>query len=497
MNRRRPRPLSRTMDASCRRPSPGNPPDIGSHYGEVMEKLNAAQGKWAVMIHLLTAAAVWPSWRSVLWVVGTTAFLVPLNIWITGAMMRRRGPVVSEVFRTSANISTSIILFHMTGWPLPGWLWLPFIALAYGSTRRLTAIMLTVFWGVMTAVALHDGVALIYPLTFGGLAYLCRVFTEARVGVMHDMFARSEAQRCELDTAHESLQAAVEARQSVELELRQAQKLEAIGRLASGVAHEINTPLQYLATSIPLVGEGVHDLLRLIAQWRSRLTAPAAHIDPALLGELEESARACGLEDLETMLVESLEMAQDGVGRVSTIVRSMKELAHPERLEKAPIDLNRAIHAMLTVAQHEYRYVADVTTALGDLPPVECHAGEITQVLLNLVVNAAHAVADVVESSGARGSIIVSTRAERGEVVISVADTGGGIPDAIRDKVFEPFFTTKAVGRGTGYGLAMARATVDQHGGSLSFASCPGRGTTFFVRLPIASATTLALQAAA
>src|SRR6185436_15838401 len=178
--------------------------------------------------------------------------------------------------------------------------------------------------------------------------------------------------------------------------------------------------------------------------------------------------------------------ALDGLGRVAAIVRAMKDFAHPIHDEKSFVDLNRAIESTLTVAAHEYKYVADVHTELEPLPEVRCNGGEINQAFLNLVINAAHAIRDVVGQSGAKGEIVVRTRHLGAEIEIAVSDTGTGIPEAIRDKVYDPFFTTKDVGRGTGQGLAIARnVVVDKHGGSLRFETQLGVGTTFFLRLRI------------
>jgi signal transduction histidine kinase len=164
----------------------------------------------------------------------------------------------------------------------------------------------------------------------------------------------------------------------------------------------------------------------------------------------------------------------------------MKAFAHPDQREKAPVDLNQAILSTLTIARNEYKYVADVETELGDLPPVRCHAGDVNQAILNIVVNAAHAVADVVQGSGRKGRIVVCTVRDGDEVVVTIRDTGAGIPAAIRHRVFEPFFTTKEIGKGTGQGLAIARSVVvEKHGGELTFETEEGKGTTFFLRLPI------------
>ncbi len=172
---------------------------------------------------------------------------------------------------------------------------------------------------------------------------------------------------------------------------------------------------------------------------------------------------------------------------MATIVQSMKEFAHPDQAEMTSVDLNHAVRNTLTVATNEYKYVAALDLDLGPLPPVTCHSSQINQVVLNIVVNAAHAIADRIGTSGERGTITVKTWQEGVDALIAVTDTGGGIPDEVRSRIFEPFFTTKEVGRGTGQGLALARSVVvDKHHGQLTFETEMGRGTTFFIRLPLA-----------
>jgi signal transduction histidine kinase len=163
----------------------------------------------------------------------------------------------------------------------------------------------------------------------------------------------------------------------------------------------------------------------------------------------------------------------------------MREFAHPARKEMAPVDLNRAITNTLTIARNEYVHLAELETDLRELPLVTCHVDQINQVVLNLVVNAAHAIGEVFRSNGVKGRLTVGTRMDGEDVVISVGDTGTGIPEAIREHIFEPFFTTKDVGKGTGQGLALAWTLVtEKHGGTLSYETALGKGTTFFVRLP-------------
>jgi signal transduction histidine kinase len=165
----------------------------------------------------------------------------------------------------------------------------------------------------------------------------------------------------------------------------------------------------------------------------------------------------------------------------------MKEFAHPDQNEKAPADLNQALQTTLNIARNEYKYVAEITTEFGELPLVRCHVGDLNQVFLNLIVNAAHAIGDRVGQRGSKGTIRIRTLREGDSVRIDIADTGSGIPASIRHRIFDPFFTTKEVGKGTGQGLAIARSiVVTKHHGSLTFDSEVGQGTTFTILLPMA-----------
>jgi signal transduction histidine kinase len=185
-------------------------------------------------------------------------------------------------------------------------------------------------------------------------------------------------------------------------------------------------------------------------------------------------------------LPSALERAADGLARVAEIVKSMKEFSRADQDAAAPFELNRSILNTLVVARSEYKYVAELQTDLGDVPMINCHGGQINQVVLNLVVNAAHAIGDVVAGSQNKGLITVKTYQEGTDVIISVGDSGPGIPEEVRDRIFEPFFTTKEVGRGTGQGLSLAHHIVVRgHGGSITFDTQLGVGTTFTVRLPL------------
>jgi signal transduction histidine kinase len=192
------------------------------------------------------------------------------------------------------------------------------------------------------------------------------------------------------------------------------------------------------------------------------------------------------IEDIKTELPPALDRVVDGLCRIAEIVRSMKEFSHADQEEMSRVDINRAIASTLIIARTEYKYVAEVQTDFAnELPFVTCHGGQINQVVLNLVVNAAHAIEDVVKGTDKKGLITVRTQLDGGEVVISVSDTGRGIPEGIRTRIFDPFFTTKEVGKGTGQGLSIAHNVIKAHGGKLEFVTEIGKGTTFFVRLPV------------
>ncbi|HTC34613.1 MAG TPA: PAS domain S-box protein [Bryobacteraceae bacterium] len=279
----------------------------------------------------------------------------------------------------------------------------------------------------------------------------------------------------------------VSERKRLELDLRHAQKLEAVGQLAAGIAHEINTPVQYVGDNLLFFKDAFHDRQALFQQYDRLLNAAVAgEISPELIVEVHAAREKADLEYIATEVPRAMEQSLDGVERIATIVRAMKAFAHPGSDTQMAADLNKALSDALIVARAEVKYVADVVTDFGDLPPVLCNLGDLNQVFLNLLVNAAHAIGDVVKKSGGRGEIRVTTRSENGQAIISISDTGCGIPVEIQSRVFEPFFTTKEVGKGTGQGLAISHnIVVEKHGGRLTFEPNLPRGTTFVVSLPI------------
>ncbi|HYQ15546.1 MAG TPA: ATP-binding protein [Polyangiaceae bacterium] len=280
----------------------------------------------------------------------------------------------------------------------------------------------------------------------------------------------------------------VTERRGLEEQLLQSQKLGAIGQLAAGVAHEINTPMQFIGDNLHFARGAITDLLTLVELLRSAVqeaaTGPARD---AKLAELAQTELDLDFEYTREALPSTIERSLTGVERVTAIVRAMKSFAHPHGDRMTLTDLRALIESTVMVATNEWKYVADVELNLdASLPPVPCIGGELNQVVLNLIVNASHAIADVVGTSGEKGKISISAASEEAHAVIRVRDSGTGIPEHARAKVFEPFFTTKEVGRGTGQGLAMAyNCVVKRHRGSIDFETELGVGTTFVIRLPL------------
>jgi PAS domain S-box-containing protein len=305
------------------------------------------------------------------------------------------------------------------------------------------------------------------------------------MGIGRNITGRVEAEK-QLRAAQAAAETEMRERERMAIELRLAQKLESVGRLASGIAHEINTPIQYVGDSVYFLRSAFEDLSKLFVAYRdaaNRYAGTAAQ--DATLANLRALETESDFEFLSVEIPKAFERTLDGTQRVAGIVRAMKEFAHPDSNEQKAADINRALSTTLTVARSEYRHAARVDTQFGILPEVLCNIGELNQVFLNLVINAAHAIADSGKDS-ATGVIDISTRVLDDRVQVTIRDNGCGIARENLDRIFDPFFTTKEVGRGTGQGLAIARSiVVDKHGGDISVSSELGRGTQFTVRLPV------------
>mgnify|MGYP006277024487 CR=1 FL=1 len=282
----------------------------------------------------------------------------------------------------------------------------------------------------------------------------------------------------------------ITSKKNIENQLRQAQKLESIGQLAAGIAHEINTPTQYVGDNTRFFQESFEDISQLIEKIK-KVTNDFSEdcLSKEQFKEIEKLYQELDIDFLLEEIPEAIDQTLDGLKRITKIVRAMKDFSHPGVSDKTSININQAIESTITVAKNEWKYVAEVKTELSDnLPNISCYVDEINQAILNLIVNAAHAIEDVVKDSTLKGKIEIKTFREQNYVVIEISDTGKGIPDSNKNKIFDPFFTTKEVGKGTGQGLSVVYSViVEKHNGKIDFQSKLGKGTTFTLKLPITS----------
>jgi PAS domain S-box-containing protein len=268
----------------------------------------------------------------------------------------------------------------------------------------------------------------------------------------------------------------------------QSMKLESIGELAAGIAHEINTPIQFIASNISFLRDSFEDLVQLVRgymQLREKLAGSSEYAE--ILNEIGRLEDAADFDYLADEAPKAFDQTRDGVERVSKLVLGLKGYAHSGNGEnKSEVDINGLIGNTLIVCHNSYKYVAELATDFADLPTIKVYPGDIGQVIINLLVNAAHAITEQKEKTGAMGKIKIRTSREDDVIVIAVSDSGGGIPENIRPRIFDPFFTTKKVGQGSGQGLAICRTLIHgKHRGELTFDSTIGQGTTFYVRLPL------------
>jgi signal transduction histidine kinase len=279
-------------------------------------------------------------------------------------------------------------------------------------------------------------------------------------------------------------------KEKLQSQLLQAQKLESVGQLAAGIAHEINTPTQYISSNIDFLGEGFEKIARVMAACHKLLTAEkTGSVFPELTQEIDKTLETADWEYLAEELPLAITQSKEGLCQISSIVGAMKKFSQPGSKEKIPTSLNELIDTILTVSCNEWKYVADLEMNISEqLPPVPCLAAEMGQVLLDLIINASYAIATKLgeNSRNQKGYIAISTRLVDDQAEIRFQDSGCGIPEDILNKIFDPFFTTKEVGKGTGQGLAIAwDVIVNKHGGTLGVESEPGRGATFIIRLPL------------
>jgi len=282
--------------------------------------------------------------------------------------------------------------------------------------------------------------------------------------------------------------AAEAEKQRLHVQLAKAHKLESVGQLAAGVAHEINTPTQYVGDNLHFVQGCLPGMWTLLHAYRTAANIEAVADRAEALAVADTLATELDLDYLAEEMPRALEQAIEGTTQIAGIVSAMKAFCHPGRAEKEPIDLNAAVENTIDVSRNEWKYVAKVSCELaGDLPRVMCNGNEIKQVLLNLLVNAAQAIDEKYGTkSGIRGTIRITTRRTDGFAELEIVDDGPGIPEQAMPRLFEPFYTTKGVGKGTGQGLAIARSIItDGHDGEIAVQSKPGAGTSFLIRLPL------------
>ncbi len=311
------------------------------------------------------------------------------------------------------------------------------------------------------------------------------------IGVEDDIGAIEKAVNVIIEQLKERIEMAETQKKSLERELYQANRLKSMGVIAAGIVHEINTPVQFVSDNTRYVQKAYGDIFGFVdlAQNMIKECRRDCSKAEALVEMLPVDGGPANMGDLRDEITMALSESMEGLDRIVSIVRAMRDFAHMGKQEKLMADINKIIKSAVTISRSEWKYVAEIEYKLdATIPAVECYPGDVTQVLLNLIINATHAIGEVCKAgpSGTVGKITIASRMKNNQVVITVSDTGGGIPEVVRPRIFEPFFTTKEYGDGTGQGLAISRSIiVNKHGGSLTFETEAGKGTTFIVCLPL------------
>ncbi len=326
--------------------------------------------------------------------------------------------------------------------------------------------------GVMTALAAFPAspVNIEFPVLNGEEARIVHAVGNAMMGADDEAFitVQDVTTRRAVEREHAQMRARAE----------EASRLESLGTLAGGIAHEINTPAQFVGDNLQFIETGAKSLLEVAH------LAKGVAIGQATLEELAARISCVRLDFLSQEIPAAAKEALDGMGRISAIVQAVKETCYPSAKIAQPFDLNHTVESVVTVTRNTWKYVAELELRLDSgLPPINAIEGEINQVVMNLVINAAHAVEE--KGTCDQGLIQVSTRAVAGGVVLSVSDNGVGIPPGLHQKIFDLFFTTKPPGSGTGQGLAISAAIIRRHGGRIDVCSEAGQGARFDVHLPL------------
>jgi PAS domain S-box-containing protein len=278
-------------------------------------------------------------------------------------------------------------------------------------------------------------------------------------------------------------------RNRLKIELEQSQRLQSIGTLAAGIAHEINSPLQFTNDNIDFITNAYKDIINLVNTYKNLLMTCHTDADKEnARNTISKLEKKINIDFLINEMPDALSQTKDGIARIRKIVNAMKQYSHMNNEEKKPANINETLENAEIITRNEWKYHADVENNFAqDLPFITCYEPELNQVFMNLIVNAAHTTKDAVDKKMIeRGRIEVSTSLKDNKILVSIKDNGLGIPNKIKDRVFDPFFTTKDVGKGTGQGLAMAHKTVvDRHGGKIWFETELNKGTTFYIEVPV------------
>lgn len=270
----------------------------------------------------------------------------------------------------------------------------------------------------------------------------------------------------------------------LEIQLAHSQRMESIGVLAAGIAHEINTPVQYVNDYVTFVGKAVGDLFGILDAYKKLISADL----PKEVGKVLKMEEDLDLDFLKEEMPEAVVNAQEGLDRITTIVRAMRDFSHAGMDEaKTMANINKAIESTITITKNEWKYIAEIETDFDPAAVLECYSQDLKQVILNLVINAGDSIKEKIgEQPKEKGLIKITTKKDAKKVVISIKDTGCGIPEEYKNKIFDQFFTTKDVGKGTGQGLAIAYSVVVQkHGGRIYFNTANNEGTEFIIELPV------------
>ena len=424
-------------------------PDVNTEETEVAERRIHVTLQWTtlgmvIITHLLLVGSIWGQWRRIAIISGVFVLVSVLN----DALVRRirffsERARLAENLRVGLNLFVTPIYGYFTDWALPMWLYLPLNSLWVDSTMdRLARPRLLVMLLGVAAVAILDGCPPLLPLTFVLISMTVGAISEARAQLMRLATQRLALQHEELKRAHAELDRAWQR-------AREQDRLSSLGVLAAGIAHEINNPMSYVKSNVTALFEDMRE-------------------HPALPAELQE------------YVTDALPATMDGIQRICAIVSDLRRFARGETEQVVEYDLNAEVEAALRITRGQIQAHGAVEVDLGPLPRLQGNPRQMSQVVINLLVNAAQALA-----GGSPGKVFVSTRQEGDKVVLTVRDTGMGMGPEVLSRLFQPFFTTKPVGEGTGIGLMVVHDIVAAHGGHIEVHSQPQRGTAFIIRLPL------------